>query len=106
MLSVMTKFMAMGMDLPAVIKASTWNPAQEIKHPELGNLSVGAEADIAILNVRTGKFGLFDYKGYKIEADKKFECEMTIRAGKIVYDLNGIANPVVVPAKKVATSTH
>jgi dihydroorotase len=38
--------------------------------------------------MRTGKFGLFDYKGYKIETDKKLECEMTIRAGKIVYDLN------------------
>jgi len=105
MLSVMTKFMAMGMDLPAVIKASTWNPAQEIKHPELGNLSVGSEADVTILNVRTGKFGLFDYKGYKIETDKKLECEMTIRAGKIVYDLNGIAKPVIAPAKKTV-ATH
>jgi dihydroorotase len=38
---------------------------------------------------------LFDYTGRKIDADKKFECEMTIRAGKIVYDLNGIADPVV-----------
>ena len=67
---------------------------------ELGNLSVGSEADIAILNIRKGKFGLFDYTGYKIETDKKLECEMTIRAGKIVYDLNGIANPVMLSVKK------
>lgn len=96
-LSVMTKFLAMGMDLNNIIKASTWNPAQIIKREDLGHLSQGAEADVAILSIRTGKFGLYDYKGYKIEGDKKFECEMTIRAGKIVYDLNGIANPVIAP---------
>lgn len=33
--------------------------------------------------------------------EKKFECEMTIRADKIVYDLNRIANPVVVVNKKL-----
>lgn len=98
-LSVMTKFLAMGMDLNNIIKASTWNPAQIIKRTDLGHLTAGAEADVAILNLRNGKFGLYDYKGYKIETDKKFECEMTIRAGKIVYDLNGIANPVFAPQK-------
>lgn len=93
-LTTMSKFMAMGMDLQSVIKATTSEPARVIKREELGNLSAGSDADIAILNLRKGKFGLFDYTGYKIETDKKFECEMTIRAGKIVYDLNGIANPV------------
>jgi dihydroorotase len=96
-LNVMSKFLAIGMPFNEVIKAATWNPAQEIKREDLGHLSTGAEADIAILNVRAGKFGFFDYTGFKIEGDKKFECEMTIRAGKIVYDLNGIANPIVPP---------
>ena len=41
----------------------------------------------------------FDYTGYKVEGSKKLECEMTIRGGKIVYDLNGIANPIVVKSK-------
>ena len=95
-LSVMSKMLGIGMDFKSVIKASTWNPAVEIKREELGNLSVGADADVAILNLREGKFGFFDYTGYKIQADKKVECEMTIRGGKIVYDLNGIATPIVV----------
>lgn len=97
MLTTMSKFMAMGMDLKSVITAGTWNPAKEIKHEELGNLSVGSDADVAILSLRTGKFGLFDYTGYKIETDKKLECQLTIRDGRIVYDLNGIANPIVLP---------
>jgi dihydroorotase len=100
MLTTMSKFLAFGMDLKSVITASTWKPAQIIKRQELGNLSVGSDADITILNIRKGKFGLFDYTGQKIETDKKLECEMTVRAGKIVYDLNGIATPVVLPAKK------
>ncbi len=97
MLTCMTKFLAMGMTLHDVIQASTSNPAKEIKHEELGNLSVGADADLAILNIRQGKFGLYDYTGYRVETDKKLECELTIRAGKIVYDLNGIASPIYPP---------
>ncbi|MVM38198.1 amidohydrolase/deacetylase family metallohydrolase [Spirosoma sp. HMF3257] len=107
MLNVMSKFLAMGMDLRTVIQASTWNPAQAIRRPELGNLSIGSVADVAILTIRNGKFdardtgyfGFVDYTGYKIEGKQKLECEMTIRNGKIVYDLNGIANPVVVVPK-------
>ncbi|MGK2860980.1 MAG: amidohydrolase/deacetylase family metallohydrolase [Chitinophagaceae bacterium] len=99
-LSVMSKFLLMGMDLKEVIKASTWTPAQVIKREELGHLSVGAIADIAILNLRQGNFGFYDKTGYKITGKQKFECEMTIKGGKIVYDLNGIANPVVFIPKK------
>jgi dihydroorotase len=97
MLTTMSKFLAMGMDLKSVIRASTSNPAMEIKREDLGNLSVGAEADVAVLNLREGKFGLFDYTGFKIQTDKKLECELTLRAGKVVYDLNGIVEPMVVP---------
>ena len=94
-LSVMSKFLVMGMDLQAVIKAATWTPSIVIKREELGTLSVGSDADVTILNIREGKFGFWDYTGYKIEGTRKFECEMTIRGGKIVYDLNGIVTPVV-----------
>jgi dihydroorotase len=106
--SVMSKFIAMGMKLQDVIKASTWNPASEIKRQDLGHLSVGAEADVAILNLRSGKFGMFDYKGFKIQSDKKLECEMTIKGGRIVYDLNGIAEPVFAPRpqRPARTATH
>ena len=105
MLTTMSKFLAMGMKLQSVIQASTSNPAKEIHHEELGTLSVGSDGDIAILNLREGKFGLFDYTGYTLQASKKLECEMTIRDGKIVYDLNGIANPVY-PPKVVAENNQ
>jgi dihydroorotase len=96
MLNIMSIFLAMGMEMKEVIKASTWNPANEIQHPELGNLSVGSVADIAVLNLREGKFGFWDRNGYKLKGKQRLECEMTIRAGNIVYDLNGIADPEVI----------
>lgn len=99
-LDVMSKFLFMGMALNEVIKASTWAPAQVIKHEELGNLSVGAIADVAVLNLRRGNFGFYDKTGYRVDGKQKFECEMTIKDGKIVYDLNGIANPIYVKSKK------
>lgn len=95
-LDVMSKFLNMGMPLKEVIKASTWRPAMVIKRPELGQMSAGAIADIAILNLRQGTFGFYDKTGYRIDGTQKFECEMTIKDGKIVYDLNGIAEPIYV----------
>ena len=96
MINVMSTFLAMGMDFEQVIKASTWNPASTIHREDLGNLSVGSDADIAILKLDKGNFGFWDKTGYKVDGDKKLECQMTIRSGKIVYDLNGIATPIIV----------
>ncbi|WP_205508961.1 amidohydrolase/deacetylase family metallohydrolase [Longitalea arenae] len=98
LLNVMSKFMSIGMSLPGVIQAVTWNPAREIKHEELGHLSEGAIADIAILHLRSGKFGFFDHTGYKVEGTQKLECALTIKGGKVVYDLDGLATPPV-PAR-------
>ena len=92
-LNCMDKMMFLGMDLKSIINATTWRPAQIIKHTELGHLTAGVEADIAIFSIRTGKFGLFDNRGNRMDTDKKLECEMTIRAGRIVYNLNGIVTP-------------
>ena len=96
MLNVMSTFLTLGMPLPEVVKASTWAPAQTIKREGLGNLSEGSPADVAVFNLRKGDFGFWDRKGKKLIGNQKFQCEMTIRDGKIVYDLNGIADPIVV----------
>ena len=89
-LNVLSTFLAIGMDLQGVIARSTWAPAQAISHEELGNLSVGAIADVGILIVRKGKFGFLDVAGNRMEGKERLECEMTIKGGQIVYDLNAI----------------
>ncbi len=93
MLNVMDKFLAMGMSLDEVIRRSTWNPAREIKHEELGNLSVGAGADVAVLRVEHGKFGFVDMYGARESGKQRLVCELTLRDGKVVYDLNGLTRP-------------
>lgn len=93
-LNVLSIHLAMGMDIPSVIARSTWAPAQAIKREELGNLSEGAIADVAILSVRTGKFGFRDIAGNRQDGTQKLECEMTIKGGRIMYDLNAIASNV------------
>ncbi len=91
MLNVMSKYMNMGMTIDDIILRATWNAASSIKRDDLGNLSEGSVADIAILSVLNGKFGFVDAGGAKLEGNRKLEAELTIRAGKIVWDLNGLA---------------
>lgn len=91
MLNVMSKFVALGETMDQVIEQSTWHPAREIKHEELGQLSIGAIADIAVLNLEKGTFGFTDMYGAKLTAKQNLKCEMTIKGGRIVYDLNGLS---------------
>ncbi len=91
MVNIMSKFMNMGMSLQQLVERSTWKPAFYIHREELGHLSEGAVADIALLSVKEGDFGFADTKGWKISGDKKLECELTLREGKVVWDLNGIS---------------
>jgi dihydroorotase len=93
MTNLMSKFLAMGMSLDDVIARSTWNPAREIHHEELGNLSVGAPADVAVLRVERGDFGYDDMYGARMRGREKLVAELTIRDGKVVWDLNAITRP-------------
>jgi dihydroorotase len=91
MLNLMSKFLNMGMPLDDVIACSTWHPAREIHHEKLGNLSVGSDADVAVLRVVKGKFGFVDSGHLRMEGDQMLVGEMTLRGGKIVWDLNGLS---------------
>ncbi len=93
MINVMNKFLVMGLSLDDVILRSTWNPAREIRHEELGHLSVGALADVVVLRLEKGDFGFVDMQGARLRGNQKLICELTLRDGKVVYDLNGITRP-------------
>ncbi len=91
MTNVMSKMLELGMGLEEVIRASTWQPAQIIQRPELGHLDVGAPADVAVLDLREGTFGFVDVDGARREGTQKLVAELTLRAGNVVWDLNGMA---------------
>ena len=89
MTNVMSKVLSQGVPLYDVIKMSTWNPAQQMKRTELGHLSEGAVADIAVLRLDHGRFGLVDAQRARLMATKLLVCEMTIRNGEVAWDRNG-----------------
>ena len=91
-LNTMSKFLNMGMPLRDVIRSNTARAAEVIKRPDLGHLGVGAEADIAVLNLRRGTFGFIDTEGGKLTGDQKLECELTVKGGQVVWDLNGMSH--------------
>ena len=93
MLNVMSKFLALGLKPEEIITDATWHPAREIHHEELGNLGVGSIADVSVLRIAEGKFGYTDMYGARMNGAQKFECEMTVKDGRVVYDLNGISRP-------------
>ncbi|MGN6248569.1 MAG: amidohydrolase/deacetylase family metallohydrolase [Ginsengibacter sp.] len=92
MANLMSKFLAIGLSLPDVILRSTWNPANVIHRPDIGNLSVGTVADVAVFSLQEGNFGFTDVERKKVLGNKKLQAELTIRAGKIVWNLNGIGD--------------
>ncbi len=91
MANVMAKILNLGSPLDRVIAMSTWNPAKEIKRTDLGHLDVGAEADVAVLRVDKGKFGFIDSAGAGNTGTQNIVCELTLRKGKAVWDLNARA---------------
>jgi len=91
MLNVMSKYLNMGMPLKEVFLRGSYYPAKAIKRDDLGNLGPGNIADIAILSLRKGAFGFIDARNNSIRGDKKLEAELTIKGGKVVWDLNGLA---------------
>ncbi|HZO89431.1 MAG TPA: amidohydrolase/deacetylase family metallohydrolase [Chthonomonadaceae bacterium] len=93
MLTTMSKLLNLGMPLQEVVFRSTVTPAREIGRPELGTLTVGAEADVAVLQLREGRFGFVDCGRARLTGSRKLECALTLRAGKVVYDPGGLSVP-------------
>ena len=90
MLNVASKLMAIGLTLQEVVAEMTAHPAHQIKRDDLGNLSVGSVADIAVLSIQKGHFGFTDMVNTRVDGTQKLVDELTIKDGRIVYDLNGL----------------
>jgi dihydroorotase len=91
MVTTMSKLMAIGLPLKEAIVQSTWNPAQVIGHRELGHLTPGAFADVAVFSLVKGQFGYVDPNGGRMPGTERLQCEMTLKDGKVSWDWNGRA---------------
>jgi dihydroorotase len=93
MLSTMSKCLVMGMPLEEVIYRSTVTPARAIRRPELGTLSVGAEADVAVLEHLKGEFSYRDCGHTRMDGEDRLVCKLTLRKGEVVWDRDAMTVP-------------
>ena len=91
MATTMSKFLNLGLTLEQIVERTTVAPAKAIRRTELGTLSEGAEADIAVFRLREGEFGFLDSGRAKMIGSKKLFCVLTVRKGEIVWDTEGLA---------------
>ncbi len=91
MTNVLSKFLALQVPFAEVVRRATINPARQIGREDLGHLSEGAPADIAVLEMERGSFGFVDVQGARLDGDRRLRCDLTLRDGDVVWDLNGRA---------------
>jgi dihydroorotase len=89
--NLMSKVMNIGVPLEQIIKLTTAEPAKLMNKESLGHLTPGAGADVSVLRVRKGEFGYLDIRNLRMSGKERLECELTIRDGKVLWDLNGLA---------------
>jgi dihydroorotase len=81
--TTMSKFLCLGMDLSAVVAASTVNAAAALGRPDLGSLRPGSVGDATLLRVREGRFDYEDVVGEVLVGDRRIVAEGAIIAGKV-----------------------
>jgi dihydroorotase len=91
MTSVLSRFLAMGLTVEQVIERTTVNPARAIHRSDIGSLEEGGEADIAMFEMRKGRFGFLDGANTRLTADRELRCVLTVRKGKVVWDTEGLS---------------
>ncbi len=82
--SMVGKFMAVGISLDKAIGMVTANPARVFDYgAEIGTLKPGSEGDVAIFELRDGKFDFEDSDGVKRTGRQMLVNKVAIRAGQI-----------------------
>ncbi len=83
--NAMSKMLHLGMDLEAVVRASTLEPARQIGWDDrIGTLAPGREADVAVLALEEGQFSLTDSYRQTEQASRRLVARHTIRGGQVI----------------------
>ena len=85
LITVMNRWLALGMPLTEVVRACTSRPAEVLgKGKEFGTLKSGMAADITVLRWEEGEFLLTDAVGGKRTLQRRLAPQLTIRDGQVV----------------------
>jgi dihydroorotase len=91
MMTTLSKFLNMGVPLEQLLERVTVRVARAIKRPELATLREGGLADIAVLEMQTGRFGFLDDANNRLPGDRRLRAVLTIREGRVVWDSEGLS---------------
>jgi dihydroorotase len=91
MMTTLSKFLNMGVPLEQLVERVTVRAARAIKRPELATLREGGPADIAVLEMQTGRFGFLDDGNNRLLGDRRLRAVLTIREGRVVWDSEGLS---------------
>jgi dihydroorotase len=84
MVEIMARFLGMGFTLEQVIAMSTVNPARAIGEANrLGSLAVGRQADISVLEIREGRWVVYDTLRDSMKIDKTVVPVLTVKRGQV-----------------------
>lgn len=79
--TTLSRFLELGMSLGEVVRAATTNPATIVGRPELGTLSAGGPADVAVLRVVDEPRELPDSDGVRRTVQRRLEAVWTMAGG-------------------------
>ncbi|MEO6013973.1 MAG: amidohydrolase/deacetylase family metallohydrolase [Devosia sp.] len=80
--TTLSKFLALGMPLTEIIRATTEAPAAAIRRLELGTLRPGAEADASIFSLQSGRYELTDSTGMMNVASSRITMHAVVLRGR------------------------
>jgi dihydroorotase len=81
LLTTMSKFLCLGVDLPTVIKLATVNAAAAVKRPDLGTLRIGHLGEATVMEQASGRFDYADSIGERMMGDKRLVSAGVVLAG-------------------------
>jgi dihydroorotase len=91
MMTTLSKFLNMGVPIEQLVERVTVRAARAIKRPELATLREGGLADIAVIEMQTGRFGFLDTGNNRLPGDRRLRAILTIREGRVVWDSEGLS---------------
>src|SRR5215470_533773 len=84
MTEMMTRFLGLGFTLDQVVTMCTANPARAIgAEQRIGNLAVGRQADISVLELRDGDWMVYDVLGAGLRVKQAVVPFLTVKRGRI-----------------------
>ena len=90
MATTMTKLLHFGLPLEEVIRRSTSTAARIMGYEgTIGTLRPGADADVALFELRDDDRGLIDSDGDKVVVKRQLIARTTIQGGRVVYQRAG-----------------